>query len=103
MSLIAAKSENVLMDKFEEHSYVINNIKHPTYIVPEGMMYRGHTLFEFNTKTMMIQPAEVVHNNVLFKNKRNYREYKRNPDCLYIPALNAQNAERRIKSRMKRK
>jgi hypothetical protein len=61
----------------------------------------NHHLFEIDAREGgFIQPAEVIKTNVhLMRNgvKKCIQEIKRKPNCIYMPSLNAQNAERKFK------
>jgi hypothetical protein len=60
----------------------------------------NHHLFEIDAKEGLIQPAEVVKTDiVLMRNgvKKSRQEIKTKPNCIYMPSLNAQNAERKFK------
>jgi len=58
----------------------------------------NHHIFEFNKDSLEIKPAEIVSRDVLLTNKRLYIEVKRNAGCVYMPGLNAQNVERKLKN-----
>ena len=60
----------------------------------------GHTLFEFNVMTKELRHAMVKH-DVIFDTKSGKPIYKNKAEvhegCLYVQALNKQNAEKKLK------
>jgi hypothetical protein len=62
----------------------------------------GHRLFELDLEKMEIRPAEIVKTEMTMINKKLHYEVKINDKCLYAPALNAQNAEKRFKKKLSR-
>lgn len=74
-------------------------------------MRPGHRIFELNLDTSEIKPAEVKQQVVMGKIMRNkhhthYRDFVEiisNKNCLYCPALNAENAEKRFNKLIKAK
>lgn len=66
----------------------------------------NHHLFEINPGEGLIQPAEVVKSDLVIKLngvKAVRQEIKTKPGCIYMPSLNAENAERKFKKKFKLK
>lgn len=55
----------------------------------------GHTIWEVNTETGAIFPAEYKKEAAVFGAKIPPKKLIVNPDCVYIPALNEENAKRK--------
>lgn len=55
----------------------------------------GHTIWEINEETGSINPAEYKKESAVFGAKIPPKKLIVNPDCVYIPALNAENAKRK--------
>lgn len=63
----------------------------------------GHRIFEWDIKEGIIQPAIIVEKTVAIGARRTYKDYiefETRPNCKYTPALNAQNAEKRLKKQL---
>lgn len=75
------------------------NRQHEYKKVGQWRPQRGHTIFEVNTVTMEIEPAEITH--VLSFDIRGGTETKDRinvkKDCIYIEALNKKNVIKQLK------
>lgn len=75
-----------------------------THTIDVKELRPGHTMFEWDVTAGTIQPAEIVEQTVMMGVKRGYKDYTEymiKPGCFYLPALNAQNAERHFKKKVK--
>lgn len=75
-----------------------------THTIDVKELRPGHTMFEWDVSAGTIQPAEIVENTVMIGAKKSYKsytEYLIKPGCFYQPALNAENAERHFKKKVK--
>ena len=69
------------------------------HLIGQQRKVAGHTLFEFNKKTMEIKPADISR-KVIIQSDGNIK-YKTRTDihenCFYLQALNKQNAEKKLR------
>lgn len=77
-----------------------------TQTIGIGDLKPNHRVFEWDMVEGIIQPAIIVEQTVMIGKRKTFREYiefETRPNCKYVPALNAQNAERRLKKNLKMK
>lgn len=65
---------------------------------------KGHTLFEINHKEMTIEKAEYISEGVIGADKKAHKKKKVNvkPNCIYIGALNKDNAVKKFFNELKK-
>lgn len=99
MSEVLTISSKDNLTATELHAQMVNPMA--TNLVYEvDQLKPNHHLFEIDAKAGMIQPAEVVKTDVVLMHhgvKKTRQEIKTKPNCIYMPSLNAQNAERKFK------
>jgi hypothetical protein len=98
----ALMMEQVYQDKMET-SIQVDNIKQVTSTIDITDIKPGHRIFELDIAGGIVQPVELIDSAVLFTNRKKYVEFVTRPGCKYIPALNAQNAYRKLVNREKAK
>lgn len=75
-----------------------------THTIDVKELRPGHRMFEWDVAQGTIQPATIVEQTAMIGAKRSYKayiEYLIKPGCFYQPALNAENAEKKFKKKVK--
>lgn len=75
-----------------------------TATIEAKILRPGLKMYEWDVNTGIIKPAEIKEQTVLMgrmKSYSGYIEFYKNPGCYYHPALNAENAERHFKKKVK--
>lgn len=100
----AITAEQAVADKTNLHEYQVDNKKQRTVTIDIKELRPGHRMFEWNVGEGTIQPATIIEKTALVGRKKSYKEYIEyliKPGCFYQPALNAQNAEKKFKAKVK--
>ncbi len=75
-----------------------------TATIDTKVLRPGLKMYEWDVNSGIIKPAEIKERTVLIgamKSYSGYVEFYKNPGCYYHPALNAENAERHFKKKVK--
>lgn len=83
-------------DVIDKDHFQINNIKKSTATIDLTNLKPNHRVFEIDIPGQEIRPAIILETSVLLTNRKDYVEFELRKGCFYVPALNAQNAERRF-------
>lgn len=93
--------EQIYQDELKTRTIQVDNIKDAKLRFDITDLKPGHRIFEFEVVSGMVQPAIVA--PLLFTEQKRYVEFVPRPGCKYIPALNAENAYRKLVNREKAK
>lgn len=94
---------NLHVDAQKVNERQAEHIKQTTATIDLCNLKTGHTIFEWDIKEGIIHPAKIVEKTVMIGPRKSYKDYiefETRPNCKYVPALNAQNAERRLKKQL---
>jgi len=97
----AIEAERPYQDKVNTIEYQVDNIKQNTATIDLSLMHRNHQIFEWNVKEGIVAPANIINRAAFLGDGKTYIEFEKKEGCHYTPALNAQNAEKRLKKRFK--
>lgn len=100
------ETESKISDKIE--IIKLTKIKTEEKFVKSFRPHKGHTMFEVNVKTGDVKKAEFERTELSYEKalKNDFSEKKKivmQPDCIYVSALNIQNAMKKIGVRMNKK